>query len=308
MKIFRYDAGINSLLGILFICILILFSTLNIAKAPGMKSPAALSEAKRELVKIIPEPELGAHSYLVKLAGEEKPLLKRREWKKMAPASISKLLTALRARELLNQDDWVMISEKARDVEEKRGPAGAGEEFLRDDAISLMLIGSLNDIALAIAETVGRKMGGRTFEERIDIFMALLNEGAKNLGLADSHFQNPSGLDEEDHYSTAEDLARLGEKLLESNLRILEISRTIEMKVASRSGLIYDAKNTNDLLKEFPAILGGKTGFTDKAKGALIFFYPVGSGKTALVVILGSDDRFEDGKKIIRWLEDTFDN
>ena len=102
---------------------------------------------------------------------------------------------------------------------------------------------------------------------------------------------------------SAEDLAILAEYILKKHTKILEISRTVETVVYSDKLTEYRVANTNDLLREFPAILGGKTGFTDNAKGALLFLYPVRPGLTAIAVLLGSEDRFEDGRWIIQWLE-----
>ena len=120
-----------------------------------------------------------------------------------------------------------------------------------------------------------------------------------------SHFENPTGLDAESHAASAEDLARLAEYIARRHPELLEIARTREVTVRSRSGGEYAITNTNELLSEFPALLGGKTGLTDKAKGTLLLWYPAGE-KTALIVILGSDDRFGDGRKLIRWIEDNF--
>lgn len=241
---------------------------------------------------VLNEPQLNAHAYLVKIIGDEHPLIKQREWKKLPPASLTKLLTAVVASEIISPENKIVFSEQAKKVEPKLSGTKAGEIFLRDDVIRLALIESANDAALALAESVG-----------LDKFMAAMNEKAKSLKLLNSNFENPMGLDAKSHLSTAEDLAKLAEYAWREHPELLEITRTQETTIFSAEGRKYQVKNTNELLKEFPAIIGGKTGFTDNAKGALLFLYPVRPDKTAIVVLLGSEDRFGDGRKVIRWLE-----
>lgn len=254
---------------------------------------ARKTPAENELASILPqEPVLNAHAYLIKIMGGEKPLAKRREWKRLAPASLTKLLTAVVATELIPAANSIYFSEEAKKAEQKSSTASVGERFLRDDIIRFALIESANDAALALAETVGR-----------DSFVAALNEEAKAIGLLNSSFQNPAGLDQENHLSTAEDLSLLAEYIWQSNPELWEMTRTMEETIYSIDGKEHKIINTNELLKEFPAILGGKTGFTDNAKGALLFLYPARPDKTAIVVLLGSENRFGDGRKIIKWLE-----
>ena len=292
-------------LSILFVNILILISVTR----PSLQQKSTASEIttdKPEMaVPIIlnPEPEINAHAYIVKIIGQNRPILARREWKPLPPASLTKILTTVLAEEILLPEDQMTFSEEDKKTEEKLSPIKKGETVLRDQAMALALVSSFNDAALAIAENIGKRRGGINFEERLNIFKALLNEKANSLGLFDSEFQNPVGLDEDGHYSSAEDLTKLAEYVWLNHPDIWEISRQIEMTVKTEEGSIYQINNTDELLKEFPAILGSKTGFTEKARGAFLFLYPVRPDKTAIIVILGSEDRFGDGRKIIQWLE-----
>lgn len=294
------------LFGVLFISILILLSTLKVAQAPQTTTHQA-AIAKYFTPREQP-PEISAHAYIVKIIGVEKPLLAQRSWKKLPPASLSKLLTAVLALEELAPDSWIKISKDAKTVEERKSSAPAGEEFLRDDLIALALLPSANDAALALAEAIGEARGGKTFKEKQEIFIALTNEKLKTVTGEETKFANPTGLDDLQHRASAEDFAKIGEYIWRNHLQLLEISRMIEKTVVSHSGREYHITNTNELLKEFPAIRGGKTGFTDEAKGTLILFYPVRGNATAIIVILGSPDRFGDGRKIIQWLENINSN
>jgi len=249
------------------------------------------------------DPDVDAHAFLVRLAGNDKPLIKQREWKRLAPASLTKLLTSVLVVETMTEKETITFSADAKKTAEKTSRASAGEQFMRDEAIKLAIINSANDAALALAENVGQKFGGLNFNQSLDIFNALMNEKAIQLGLTDSSFKNPVGFDEDGHFSTAVDLAKLAEYIWYNHPRVWEISRITETDVFSVANNEYNLKNTDDLLNEYPAILGSKTGFTEKAKGALLLIYPVRPDKAAIIVILGSNNRFEDGRKIINWLE-----
>ncbi|MBI2121553.1 MAG: D-alanyl-D-alanine carboxypeptidase [Candidatus Sungbacteria bacterium] len=248
-------------------------------------------------------PELSAHAYFIKIIGDERPLAAQREWKKLAPASLTKILTALIAREELTQSEAIAISEYAKNTEDKRSPLQAGDALWRDDLMRLVLIPSYNDAALALAEKVGERYGGITPDERIEKFVGIMNKRAELLGLKNSSFKNPSGLDARGHEMNAEDIVRLAEYVWQNQRPLWDMTRTAEITIRSLSGIEMAVKNTNELLQEFPALLGGKTGLTDNAKGTLLLFYPMRPDRIVIIVLLGSEDRFGDGRKIIQWLE-----
>ncbi len=251
-------------------------------------------------------PELSAHAYMVKLFGDEKPISFRREWKPMPPASLTKLMSALIAMEKLSQNEWYPVSLEARNVVEKRSHVRAGEALVRDDLIRLALVSSANDAARALAESVGRQEGAWSFPEALTAFVRIMNERAVMLGLAHTNFENPSGLDADSQFSTAEDLARLSEYIWKNKKEIWGMTREKQIALTSDASHEYDTESTNELLDEFPALLGGKTGFTEKARENLILLYPVSDRRTAVIVILGSENRFGDGRAAIRWLEENF--
>ncbi len=265
-----------------------------------------------------PPPALDSEAYFVRVAGEASPLMARRSWKRMAPASLTKIMTALVARERLAPDARVVFSPEAKAVEERRSDAAAGEIFLRDDAVRMALMESANDAGLALAEAVGAKSGKAGFGERVALFVRLMNDRAQALAMRDTHFENPVGLDAPGHLMSAEDLARLADEAFVRDPGLFAITREINAVVFSWGGKKHTILNTDELLKEFPAIAGGKTGFTDNAKGTLLLLYPVTAKegisaaplaprqKIAIIVILKSADRFADGRKIINWLEENF--
>ena len=296
-----YLNNLPRLLIMLFLGTLMLFSLLQ-AKPPQSKADASATASLLTLPDTFPE--LNAHAYLIKIAGQDLILARQREWKKLPPASLTKLLTAILAYEHLNDYKKVAFSQESLATENNKTGARGREEFYARDLITFLVISSANDAALLLAETIGEKYGGVNFEEKIRAFGALMNKKAGEIGLRNSSFKNPTGLDEADHLSTAEDLALLSEYTWRNYPQLWTLTRSPQSTIFSSAGQTYQIANTNELLEEFPAILGGKTGFTDNAKGNLILLYPIKkSGDVAIIVILRSEDRFGDGRKIIQWLE-----
>lgn len=254
-----------------------------------------------------PLPPLTAHTYIVQIEGEEHPIASQRPYKPMRPASITKLLTALLAYERVPKEEIINFSESAKKAEEKTSNVRTNEAVSRDDAIRLALIPSANDAALALAEYVGRSASSTAiFSEAVHNFVLLMNEKSAEIDLTDSLFKNPIGLDEAGHIMSARDVARLMEYIWQTYPDLFAISRATDAVVISNENRAYSIENTNALLSEYPAILGSKTGLTDLAKGTLAMVYPIAPNQVAFVVILGSEDRFGDGRKIIQWLEEAF--
>lgn len=303
-------------------------AALNTADGPARRSAASADKPSFQPLTPPPAviiarrlsigPELSAHSYLVQFVDENEPILKSREWKRMKPASLTKMLTALIAEEELGPDTRIVFSEKAKQVEEKLSPAQPGDVFVRDDAIRLALVPSANDAATALAEAVGKKYGAFTFRDAMDVFVSRMNRKAQELGMNDSAFQNPTGLDDDEHYTTAADLVHLIRYAWKYHPELWEMSRQPVVQAMPMNGMTpYTMPSTDILLSEFPALLGGKTGLTDGAGQTLMLLYPVEerldssagqktAPRIAVIVLLGSDDRFGDGRKVIQWLEEQF--
>ena len=230
--------------------------------------------------------------------------------KKTPIASLTKMMTAIIVMEKLkNLDEPVTIDKEALMAEgTKVGCPRSGyciderlhegEKITAKDLLMAMLLNSANDAAIAL----GKHIAGSQKE-----FAELMNEKAKELNLGDSNFCNPSGLDEDNCYSSAYDLARIAAYSMRYDL-IWKIMRMPEAQVSSCDGKYsHLLKNTDLLLEQMPNCLGGKTGFTYNAgKSLMMAAVDPQKGKHRIVaVILNDNNRWEDMVNLINW---TFDN
>lgn len=244
---------------------------------------------------------------LINPKGDKKMLFKK-EISQGAPiASLTKLMTALVAEEIYQSNQIFNISKEAVSQEEERGKLKIGEKLSLNELLHIMLIESSNDAAWAVAE-------GEIIEEENFIgkekFVELMNLKVEELGLKNTHFINPTGLDGFENYSTSEDLVKLAHYLIKNHPQILEITQKQSYRVLDPDGNLHHfiAENTNKLLKEFPEIIGGKTGFTDEAGGCILLILKNENGSYFVNVILGTaspEDRFQEMKKLIDFSKET---
>lgn len=206
-------------------------------------------------------------------------------------ASTTKILTALVAMERLGPHDVVTIDRSVLRVQPFKEGLRAGERVETWKLLYGLLLYSGNDDALALAIGAG---GTRAH------FVALMNETARKLGLADSHFRSPSGLIDRDNYSSAWDMAALTRYAL-WNPRFRAIVRTRVKRVpwpAPTYEKIYE--NKNHLLGSYPGADGVKTGWTTLAKHCLVASARR-HGLHLIAVVLGADDAYGDVKKLLDW-------
>lgn len=223
-------------------------------------------------------------------------------------ASLTKIMTGYVALKNYQLQQTIKITKEIVETEEDKGQFRIGEVFTLEELLYSMLIESSNDGAMAVAEMMGK-----------DKFVAEMNKEAQEIGLKYTHFVDPVGLDpdfegEAYNYSTAKDLALLVRHILkeaETNPKIaklFEITRSQEQQINLASGRFHHtAYSTNEILEEFPEIIGAKTGYSPKAKECFLMVLPKPKGEGYLInVILGADNRFKEMKKIINWQNKAF--
>lgn len=213
-------------------------------------------------------------------------------------ASLTKIMTALIVLEKTNLEDIVTISENAANVEKTKNGLSTGEKISAENLLKIMLIDSNNVAAVALAEYTSGNM---------DEFVKLMNGKAKLLGLKQTNFSNPAGLDESGNYSTAYDVAQLMDYAADKP-PIWDILRTQKLTLTSVDGKIkHRLKNTNLLLGKLKNITGGKTGFTDEAGQCLALIVGDPKEKHRIIsVVLGAEDRFSETGKLVKWVFENY--
>ncbi len=215
---------------------------------------------------------------------------------KLPIASVTKLMTAIVAVNNYNLAEEIAVPQEASNTEGSSRKLKVGETFFIGDLLYPLLIESDNVAGITLASHIG---GGR--------FVELMNQEALKLGLHDTYYVNPTGLDPDDglapNYSTAEDIAQLALIITKDYPDILNILSLKEFDLKTASGMFHHKlATTNKLLGEtLPfTILGGKTGETPLAKKNLVLITrEPGESSYRISVVLGSDDNFWDMKKIL---------
>lgn len=250
--------------------------------------------AKPVIKKDISELQLNARSVLslyVGKDGQEKILFEKDSKKNLPIASLTKLMTALVVLE--NYD-------LSKEIEGKNGD----EIFPVEYFLYPLLIKSDNDAADVLANNYDE------MDEKK--FVRLMNDEAQKLNLQDTFFYNPSGLDPDDlkqldskiNRSTASDLANLTKSLLPQTF-IWDI-----LSIPKFDLFGPELENTNELLGKIPSVLGGKTGYTERAGGCIILVLKAPKSKGYIInIILGVDNhnsRFSEMKKLTDWLNEAY--
>ena len=237
-----------------------------------------------------------ALSVRIDKSGKQKIIFEKNPDEILPIASLTKLMTALIVLENYEPFEKVMITQAATAQPEDIGQLKIGETLTIENLLYILIIESSNDAAYALSDLIGEKA-----------FVDLMNIEAKFLGLENTHFVDPGGWGK-GNYSTARDLAKFSQYLLERKPKIFEISRIQEFDLYDSDGIFHHRLlNTNELLKEYSQIVGGKTGYTSRAKGCfLLIIKDPGDNSLIINVILGSDERFLEMKKLINWLQPSF--
>ena len=230
-------------------------------------------------------------------------------------ASLTKLMTAVLAVEKIeNLNEGVTITREALNVPGTvvgcptsvlctSNRMYAGEKITAGDLLKAMLLDSANDAAHALAIHISGSP---------EKFTAEMNEKAKSLGLKDTNFCTPSGLEidgqESECYSSAYDIARIAAYSLKHEL-IWNTMRIEEAQIFSTDQkYMHQLKNTDLLLSEMPDCIGGKTGFTPMAgKSLLLAVSDPTKRHRVIAVILNDEDRWNDMKKLISWVFENYE-
>ena len=236
---------------------------------------------------------------------------------RLYPASCTKLMTAILSLENLAMNNELTADQEVASTGGSRLSMKVGEKVTVKDAVYELLIGSCNDLAVLLAKAVSGS---------VEEFARLMNSKAAELGCTDTHFVNPNGLHDDDHYTSAQDLARIAVYCMK-NATFREIVKYSQYTYtrgegSGKKGAVETMTNGNWLLNDtthvmyvgnqrrtpkYEGCIGIKTGWTSESKGCLVAAAVKGN-TTLLSVVLRSDgdsngsyERFVDTIKLLDW-------
>jgi D-alanyl-D-alanine carboxypeptidase len=214
--------------------------------------------------------------------------------KALLPASTTKIVTALVALDTYELDQILKVGKVQ--VEGQKMGLVTGEEIMFSDLLSGLLIYSANDAAEILASN---HPDGR------ELFINLMNKKVEDLGLINTHFGNPTGLDNGAQYTTTRDLVVVS-KYAMKNPVFADIVGTKEKVVKSVDGkFTHRLTNINKLLGNVEGVIGVKTGWTENARENLVTEVNR-DGKKIMIVVLGSSDRFGETTELINWIYNNY--
>lgn len=225
------------------------------------------------------------------------------------PASITKCMTALVVLENRNLDDEVEYSKEAL-LSIESGSSAAyikpGETMTVEESLYVMMLHSANDVAHGLAYEVGGNLAG---------FAQMMNEKAKELGCTNTNFVNASGLGDENHYTTAEDMAKIARAAYQNDI-LRKIMGTVryEQPATNLTKNVRTWVNGNRMIREgssyyYEPCLGGKTGYTIAAGGTLITYAKLHDRVLACVILKSknSASAYEDSIKLYKYVNENKD-
>ncbi|ENQ3104441.1 D-Ala-D-Ala carboxypeptidase DacF. Serine peptidase. MEROPS family S11 [Bacillus sp. 491mf] len=279
------------LIGIL-VCFMLLLSAVPVGFAQSEKKEVE-AEAKPKLAE-------QASSAIVIEQDTGKVLFEKSPNEKLPPASMTKIMTMLLIMEQIEKGK-LKLTDKVRTSEHAASMGGSqiflepGEEMTVDEMLKGIAIASGNDASVAVAEHIAGSEEG---------FVEKMNKKAKDLGLKNTHFQNPTGLPAKNHYSTAYDMAVMAKELMKYPL-IRKYTGKYEDYLREDTDKKFWLVNTNKLVRFYPGVDGVKTGFTTEAKYCLTASAER-NGMRVISVIMGSPTSKERNAEVTKLLDYAF--
>lgn len=212
-------------------------------------------------------------------------------------ASTTKIMTALVALDKASPDTVISVPSEAVGIEGSSLYLKAGERFTLRDLLYGLMLRSANDAAVAIACSVGGSLPR---------FVDMMNEKALELGLVNTHFENPHGLDGDSHYTTARELALITAEAMKNPL-FCKITSTYKVTITNSEGDARLVVNHNKLLKQYSGCFGIKTGFTQRC-GRCLVSAAERDGITLVAVTINAPDDWRDHRNMLDFGFSTLEN
>ncbi|NLC11108.1 MAG: D-alanyl-D-alanine carboxypeptidase [Firmicutes bacterium] len=237
-----------------------------------------------------------------------KILLSQNEKKKIYPASVTKMMTVLLVLEEIEKgnlslEEMVDISERASSMGGSQIFLSAGDKVSVEDLLIGVIVASANDAAVALAEHVSGS---------VESFVDKMNKRAFSLGMENTNFVNPTGLHDDEHYTTAADLLLLSKKILEYPIYHKWATIWLDehfLKGKIRSGEVF-LSNTNRLIFDYPGCDGLKTGWTDEAGFCLVATAKRSNTRLITLVLGAPSDRvlYDEVEFLLNYGFSNFEN
>jgi serine-type D-Ala-D-Ala carboxypeptidase (penicillin-binding protein 5/6) len=273
--------------------VIILIGLFLLAASPAIGAPSKQGEAaSAEMSAGEAEPNVVAQSAAVIDSFTGDFLYLKNENAIQYPASSTKILTALLVIEAGDLDKPVTVDISDTKVEPTKLDLNPGEQYTRRQLIYGLMLKSANDVAMALA---------RDNAGSIEAFAEKMNRRAAELGATNSHFENPNGLHDPSHYTTAHDLALIARAAMEQPF-FRQVVGTIYYNWKSPKGVVYQLRNHNRLLRHFAGCNGLKTGYTRAAQQVLVSS-ALREGHEVISVVLHTDKPgiWEDSKALLTY-------
>ncbi len=208
--------------------------------------------------------------------------------RRLPPASLAKLMTALLALERGNLDETVTVGKGVLQATGTRIGLKPGERLSARELLAAAVVRSANDACRALAEHLGGSL---------KVFIQVMNQRAAWLGMKDTHFVDPCGHDRDGQYSSAADLAILAEQVMRHD-EYLRLAKTPKISFKTLDGRAFTLRNTNALLGRYPGAIGLKTGHTPGAGNCLVALAER-DGVRVTVVLLNSPRRWSFAPRLM---------
>lgn len=287
----RLDALWLALLSLVLVFCLVF---LSVSYCKEERSQTAFSQGVKTLTPLLGEESLSAMAtsagYAALLDGEGNLLWGKHPHVSAGMASTTKIMTALLAAEYIEavgEDTETLVSASAAGIEGSSIYLKAGERVRLVDLLYATLLASANDAAACLAEAVAGDQAS---------FVDMMNERAKDMGLSATHFMNPHGLFDKEHYTTAYELGVIASSALQNSL----FARVVKTKhyTFAGEGITRSLSNHNRMLSSYEGALGVKTGFT-KATGRCLVSAAERDGVTLIAVTLSAPNDWQDHKEML---------
>lgn len=241
-------------------------------------------------------PEVSARTAVVMDLNSGMVLYEKNSQEKVYPASTTKILTALLAIEKGDLNEMVEVSKKASGVEGSSIYLEPGEKIPLKDLIYGLMLRSGNDAAVAISE----KISGNTAS-----FVEAMNERARQIGAANTHFMNPSGLHDDEHYTTAYDMALMARQAM-LNPAFKEIVSAKSWTADRGDGKFNVFYNKNKVVYQYEGGTGIKIGYT-KTAGRTLVASSERDGMELICVVMDAPNWFEDSYRLMDAMYDSYE-